>query len=855
MTVWVTASHHGRMTRGRLRIYLGAVTGVGTTYAMVGEAQRRRQRGEDVVIGLVDSHGRVTTAQQLRDLEVIPPRRVHRDDSVATSDSASRSGESEQVDVEAVIARRPQVVLIDDLAGTNAATTGNAKRWQDADQLLAAGIDVIGTLNIGHLESLTDVVQAVTGVAQRDRIPDKFVRGADELQLVDVSPQVMRRRLARGDIYPPERVDAALSNVFRLGNLIALREIALLWLADRVGEALHGYMAEHGIEQVWETRERIVVGVSGAPGGQTLIRRASRMAMRGRGDIVGVCVQSAEAPHTPAAVELEAQRRLLEELGGTYREVTGDDIGEALLQVARAEQATQIILGASRRSRWAELMRGSVVNRVIRGAGPIDVHVISSVGPDDDLSQTALSSRPARAALPARRRLLGVALGVAGLPLLTFALLRAGADIDLSTALLSYLAFTVLVATVGGIWPSVIVAIAGFVAGSWYFTPPVRAWAVYHVQDVLALTVFLATAVVVSALVDLVARRAAEAERARAQSTALARLAATVAASNDPLIRLVDDLRRTFDLDAVAVLRRDGDRWHAQACSGEPCPQSPDDGTDSLELDSSSVLVLRGPRTPADDRRVLAAFAAQLALAIDKQSLEAEAVRAKGLAEANRLRTSLLSAVSHDLRTPLATIKAWLTGLLGDDVQFDRHATDEIVRAAVGEVDRLNALVGNLLDMSRLQTGALQVRTRPVELDAVAAAAVDWLGYTSDRVVLELADTLPRVLTDATLLERVLANLIDNAVRHSPPGAPCRVRAGVAGDIMEVHVVDRGTGIPMHERSAVFEPFQRLDDNTGGIGLGLAVARGLADALSAELAIDDTPAGGTTMVLRLKVAQ
>jgi two-component system sensor histidine kinase KdpD len=843
------------MTRGRLRIYLGAVAGVGTTYAMAGEAQRRRERGEDVVIGLVQTHGRSRTARQLRDLEVIPPRRVQSGGTAATSDTDSRgSQEYTQVDVDAVIVRRPQVVLIDDLAATNAAAFGNAKRWQDADQLLAAGIDVIGTLNVGHLESLTDVVQAVTGVAPRDRIPDQFVRGADELQLVDVGPDVLRRRLARGDIYPPDRVDAALSNVFRLGNLIALREIALLWLADRVGEALQDYMADHGIEQMWETRERVMVGVSGAPGGRALIRRASRIAMRSRGDIIGVCVWSPEAPHAPEAVELEAQRRLLEELGGRYREVTGDDIGEALLQVARAEQATQIVLGASRRSRWAELVEGSVVNRVTRGAGPIDVHVISSVDPDGDRSRIVLPSRPIRAALPSRRRLLGAAFGVVGLPLLTFALLRAGTGIDLSAALLSYLAFTVLVATVGGIWPSVVVAIAGFVAGTWYFTPPARTWTVYHVQDVLALTVFLATAVVVSALVDLVARRAAEAERARAQSTALARLAATVAASDDPLIRLVEDLRRTFDLDAVAVLRRDGERWHTQACAGAPCPHSPDDGTDSLELDSSSVLVLRGPRTPADHRRVLAAFAAQLALAIDRQTLEAEAVRARGLAEANRLRTSLLSAVSHDLRTPLATIKAWLTGLLDDDVQFDRQATDEIVRAAVSEVDRLNALVGNLLDMSRLQTGGMQVRTRPVELDAVAAAAVDWLGYHSDQVVLELADTLPRVLTDAALLERILVNLIDNAVRHSPPGVPCRVRAGVAGDMMEVHVVDRGAGIPVQQRSAVFEPFQRLDDHTGGIGLGLAVARGLADALSAELAIEDTPAGGATMVLRLKVS-
>ena len=450
--------------------------------------------------------------------------------------------------------------------------------------------------------------------------------------------------------------------------------------------------------------------------------------------------------------------------------------------------------------------------------------------------------------------MLGAALGCAGLPLLTVVLLHAGEGVDLATALLSYVTLTVAVAVVGGIWPSAVVAVAGFVAGNWYFTPPFRTWTVHSGHDVLALVAFLTTAVVVSALVDLNARRTAEAQRARAESTALARLAATVAASDDPLTSLVGDLRRAFDLEAVAVLQRDGDAWQAQACAGQPCPRAPEDGADTLDLEAGSVLVLRGPSTPVDDRRILAAFAAQLALALDRRRLEAEAVRAEGLAEANRLRTSLLSAVSHDLRTPLATIKAWLTGLLDEDAAFDLDATHHIVRAAVGEVDRLNALVGNLLDMSRLETGALHVNTQPVEIDAVAAAAVAGLGYHSHHVDLALPDTLSPVLADAALLERVLANLIDNAVRHSPPGKPCQVRARVTGEVMEVHIVDHGNGIPVERRDTVFRPFQRLDDHAGGVGLGLAVARGLSEALSADLRITDTPGHGTTMVIALKVA-
>ena len=458
-------------------------------------------------------------------------------------------------------------------------------------------------------------------------------------------------------------------------------------------------------------------------------------------------------------------------------------------------------------------------------------------------------------ALSSRRRWLGAGLAVVGLAVLTTVFRSSGAEVQLSTALLSYLALTVVVAAVGGIWPSVFVAVAGVAASNWFVTPPFRTWVVHSVQDVLALAVFLTTAVVISALVDLAARRAAEAERAGAEATALARLAATVAASDDPLHRLVDDLRRVFGLDAAAVLRDDDGRWQVLASAGAPCPRSPDEGSDTLELQPGSVLVLRGPHAPLDDRRILAAFAAQLALALDRQRLEAEAIRAEGLAEANRLRTSLLSAVSHDLRTPLATIKAWLTGVLDDDAAFDLRETHHIIRAAVGEVDRLNALVGNLLDLSRLQAGALHVHAQPVDLDAVAAEAVASLGYTSHEVDLRLPDNLPPVLADAALLERVLANLIDNAVRHSPPNTPCEVHAAVADERLDVRVIDHGPGIPVDQRLTVFEPFQRLDDRSGGLGLGLAVARGLAEALSSDLTIEDTPGGGATMTLGLKVAR
>jgi two-component system, OmpR family, sensor histidine kinase KdpD len=465
-----------------------------------------------------------------------------------------------------------------------------------------------------------------------------------------------------------------------------------------------------------------------------------------------------------------------------------------------------------------------------------------------------LLPRPRLASLTHRRRLLGTALAVVGLPALTLALLQAGAAVDLSAALLCYLALTVLVAVVGGVLPSAGMAVAGFAVANWYFTPPVRTWTVDVASDVIALTVFLATGVVVGVLVDLVARRAAEVQRAQAESAALVHLTATVGHSDDPLTRLVEDVRATLDLDAAVLLAREGTGWRVEATAGDAALRGPEDATTTVALDATHVLALRGARSVPEDRRILTAFAAQLALAIERQRLEAAALRAEGLAAVDRLRNALLSAVSHDLRTPLATIKAWLTGLLTDDVTFDPSAVREILGEAVGEVDRLNALVGNLLDMSRLQAGAVQVRTARVDVGAVAAAAVAGLGYGADQVKLELPDTLPEVMADSALLERILANLIDNAVRHAGNAPPCIVTGHSEGSRLEIRVSDRGPGIPIDVRGHVFEPFARLGDRgDGGVGLGLAVARGLGDAIGADLSIDGA-AGGTTMVLRLRQA-
>ncbi|MDQ6797119.1 MAG: DUF4118 domain-containing protein [Actinomycetota bacterium] len=834
------------MARGTLRVYLGAAAGVGKTYDMLNEGWRRAQRGTDVVVGYVETHGRVQTVAQLRDLEIVPRRSV-----------AYRGRDFEEMDLDAILARAPQVVLVDELAHTNFAGSRHDKRWQDVEELLEAGITVITTVNVQHLESLNDVVQRITGVTQQETVPDSVVRAADQIELVDMSPEALRRRMAHGSIYPPHKVDAALGNYFRVGNLAALRELALLWVADRVEEGLHDYRQRHGIAQPWETKERVVVALTGAPGGDDLIRRAARIAMRTRAELHGVHVQSGDGLSTPPTDALELHRRLLEEFGGTYHELNGTDVAKALVQFARAEDATQLVLGASQRSRWMELTRGSVINRVLREAGGlIDVHVISAPSEQESEQGSLLAPPQIRLAdLPGRRQRTGFALAGIGLPALTLALSSPGDRVDLQNALLCYLLLVVAVATIGGPWPAVVSSVAGFLLLNWFFAPPVHTFTIGNGRDVLALVVFLVVAGVISALVDLSARRRGDAYRARSEAQALARMASLVLAEGDPIPTLVDELVTSFALEGAAVLVPAKKGWVAEISAGSRPPTSPVDGTLVLTLPAEAQLVLRGPDLRAEDQRLLNAFAAQLATALRARRLQREAAGAAALAKANELRSALLAAVSHDLRTPLASIRTAATSLLSDDVAFEPTATKELLETIDSEAERLNALVGDLLDMSRLQSGALITSSRPVGLEEVVASALASLPSGS-LVDVDVPDTLPRVDVDPGLLERAVANIVENAVRFSPPGQAVHVEAGAVAGRVDLRVVDRGCGIDVGDRARVFQPFQRLGDNPNGsgVGLGLAVAKGFVEAIGGDLAVEDTPGGGCTMVLSLSEA-
>jgi two-component system, OmpR family, sensor histidine kinase KdpD len=838
------------MARGQLRIYLGAAPGVGKTFAMLDEGWRRRSRGTDVVVALVETHGRPKTLEQIRDLEVVPRRRLD-----------YRGTSFEEMDLDAVLARRPQVALVDELAHTNVPGCRNDKRWQDVEEMLAAGIDVISTVNIQHLESVNDVVEEITGIQQLETVPDEVVRAADQIELVDMAPEALRRRMAHGNIYGPDKVDAALANYFRAGNLSALRELALLWTADRVDEALRDYREAHGIHRPWETRERIVVAVTGAPSTEMLIRRAARMATRSHAELVGVHVRS-DAGLADATTSLEEHRRLLADLGGTYHEVVGSDPAESLVRFALAENATQLVLGATSRPRWREVLSGgSVINRVIRSAGPIDVHVISGdEAPDGDGERLLPPRRRRPTTLPPGRQAAGWVMCAVGIPLLTLLLLAVEQHLNLPSEMLLYLLLVGAVAVVGGLWPALFAAVTTSLIVNWFFTPPVHTWTIAEADNVVALAVFLLVAGMVSLLVSRLSRRSADAIRARSEAEAIAAVAGNLVDAENALEVAVGHLRSTFGLDAVAVLQPDGDGYLIEASSGEPVPSRPE-GHVSVDLRGGALLVLDGPSLHSDDLQVLHAFVAQLGAALEQRDLRAEAQVAAAAAEGDRLRTAILRAVSHDLRTPLASIKASVTSLMQHDVDWSEHDRDEFLATIEEEADRLNRMVGNLLDMSRLQSGTVEPGLRPVGLEEVVPRALVSISGEAaelgrEQVVVEVGEQLPRVVADPDLLERVIANLVANALLHSGPGTPVRIEGGRVGTRVDLRVVDRGIGVPLRDREAMFEPFQRMGDGVAdsGVGLGLAVSRGFVDAMGGELTVDDTPGGGLTFTVSLPVA-
>lgn len=827
------------MGRGRLRIYLGGAPGVGKTVAMLSEGSRRLARGTDVVVGVVETHGRSHTAAMLAGLEVVPRRVIeHRGASLT------------EMDLAAVLARKPQLVLVDELAHTNAPGCEHEKRWQDIHTLLDAGIDVISTVNIQHLESLNDAVEDITGIVQQETVPDAVVRAADQIELVDMSPEALRRRMAHGNVYKAEKVDAALSNYFRVGNLAALRELALLWLADRVDEGMGSYREAHGISATWPTRERILVAVTGGPESETLVRRGARIAAHGAGgELLVLYVARADGLSGAPLDTLAKVRRLAEEVGGSFHTVSGEDRASAILAFARAENASTVLLGASRRPWWRRFVRSGVTAAVIEGSGDIDVHVVTH--------GLAAGHGPYDAAVPLGRRRVarGFLWGLAGAALLTLVLRALDTQLDqplgLPLVVQLYLVHTIATALIGGMRPALLTAVLSSLLVNWFFTPPVGTLTIYAPENAAALALFVLVAAAVSFVVHLSSRRAEAALAAQQESAALAELTHTLLGSIEQLALLCRRAVDMFGVSAAAVVRRAQDNQPAVVVAATESFEPTAVGVTRQAVDDDHELVLIGVPVQADKKRLLAAYAAHAAAILSRRALQEQAKEAGELSRDNQARTALLSAVSHDLRTPLAGIKAAIGSLRSDEVDFGPQDRADLEEAIENSADRLEALIGNLLDMSRLQTGALVAHPREVDLGEIVPAAVSG-SVAPEAVSWSLGEGARYAEADPGLLDRVLSNLIENAARHQRGPDLVRVTTSRLRDRVELRVIDTGPGIPESERNRVFQPFQRQGDSgTDGVGLGLAVARGLTEAMGGTLTAEDTPGGGLTMVVVL----
>ena len=783
MTPWAT--------RGELRIYLGAAPGVGKTYAMLCEAHRRAERGTDVVVGLVETHGRAKTAKMIEGLEVVPRRTA-----------SYRGVELTELDVDAVLARAPQVVLVDELAHTNAPGSRHAKRWQDVEDLLEAGITVLTTVNIQHLESLNDVIERITGVRQQETVPDEVVRRAQQVELVDITPEALRRRMAHGNVYAPERVDAAMANYFQPRNLTALREMALLWLADQVEVALQRYRTDQQITDIWETRERVVVALTGGPESETVLRRAARIAERtGSAELFAVHVLRGDGLAGAPVGAVAGLRRLAENVGATFHTVVGDHVPTALLEFARGVDATQLVIGTSRRSRLARVLVESIGARVVQDSGHIDVHMVSHPEAGRGIRLPRRLS-----AVPATRRAAGWALSLL-LPLTAVGIGILGRGLlGLSTDVVLFFLATVVAALVGGLGPALLAAVASGLLLNFFLTPPLYTFTISERENVITLVAMVLVAVLVALVVDRAARRAQQAAQARTEAALLASFSRTVLARSEPLPRLMERIREAFGLTSVAILQRKEGRWtgapRPRDRRGAPAPRTPTSTSRSTSTPTSSARAARWRRPTAGCSRP---SRGQALLALRNQQVSSRGGR--GEAPRRRHRAAQRAALG---RRPRPAHPARLDqGRRGQPARPEPAA----LRGRPQRAGRHDRGVGRPAHRRWSTTcstrpGSPPAPSRPelqpVGYDEVALLALRGLDG-ADRVRLDLADDLPEVLADPGLLERVVANLVDNALRHGR-GSPVTLRGSAHADRVELRVVDAGPGVPRRRRASACSP-------------------------------------------------
>jgi two-component system sensor histidine kinase KdpD len=858
-----------RAARARLKVFLGAAPGVGKTYAMLQEAADRKRNGEDLLVGVVETHGRSETAALLEGLEILPRRSL-----------VYRNVTLEEFDLDAALARRPAVILMDELAHTNVEGSRHSKRWQDVNELLDAGIDVLTTVNIQHIETHRDAVAKITGVTVREAVPDTVLERADEIELVDIPVEVLQERLRQGKVYVPEQARHAVDRFFRKGNLLALREMALRKTAERVDADMRRYMRSEGIQQTWPAGDKVLVAVGSGPGSTRTIRSAGRLAA-----VLGAPWIAAHVEHSRRLLHSEVEEeqvrenlRLAERLGAEVAvlQPSGLSVSADLLALARERNVTRIIVGKSSRPRWMERLGGSLVAELVQGGEDIDVHVIGGA------SKTA----GVRPALPAPTPISALRLGLSalavGVTALVSHLLRR--HLDLADIAMIFVLCIAVVAARFGRWASLAASVLSVAALDFLFVPPYYTFAVADLKHMGTFAIMLGVGLAIGDMAERIRSQARMAQEREQHTGALFRFSTELAAEGDiAAVGRAVSSRVASRFKQRAVLLLPGPGGSLQDISGAAL--GPEEtgvaqwvfehgspagrGTDTLPGAKGLYLPLtgsegavgvlgilqeqEGPRLRPDQRHLLEAFAGQAALALERARLAEERASARGLADREKLRNALLSSVSHDLRTPLGAITGAASSLLDPDSGLGEEDRRDLLLTVHEEAQRLHRLVCNLLDITRLESGTLQVKKEWVPLEEIVGSALGRLEDTlKDRDIrLDLPEILAPV--DAVLMEQVLVNLLENAAKYSPQGTPMDLAARVSGDSLTLDLADRGPGIPPGEEERIFEKLVRGSNplSRPGAGLGLAICRGVVQAHGGTIHAENRPDGGARFRIRL----
>jgi two-component system sensor histidine kinase KdpD len=858
--------------RGKLKIFLGYAAGVGKTYAMLEAARQRKAQGTDVAAGYVETHGRAETDRLLAGLEILPRREVE-----------YRGVRLAEMDVDAVLARRPALVLVDEFAHTNAPGSRHPKRHLDVEEILSAGIDVFTTLNVQHIESLNDVVAQVTGVVVRETVPDRAIDEAEEIEVVDLPPDELLIRLKEGKVYVPDQAARAVGSFFRRGNLTALREITLRRAAKRVDDQMRAYMHSREIPGPWAAGERLMVCISPGALGERLIRSARRLADEWHCEWRAVYVESPDHARlsAPAQDRISRALTLAEELGAKTVTLSGSPLQRVLLEYARRHNITRILVGKTLRPVWQEWLEGSLVNRLIRESGPIDVFVISG-------EQDENAPLPARRFFPHRplARYLTAVLLVAAATFLGFLIREYVAPTNL---VMVYLLAVVIAATTLGRGPSLLASLLGVLVFDFFFVPPYMTMAVSDTEYILTFAGLFAVGFVISQLADRLRVQAEFAERRRMETASLYGLSRDLSVSKgmDGILHAItDNIAQTFDRDVLVFLPdragnlesiaatenfATGENELAVAEWAYKHGQIAGRGTDTLPAAQARYLPLRTanavigvlavrPHDPArhlppEGYRLLEAFASQAALAVERVQLSEQAQQARLLEATEKLQSALLNSLSHDLRTPLVSITGALSGLDEQSAMLSAEDRRNLIQTAREEAERMNRLVGNLLSMTRIESGALFLHRRPEDFSELIEKALDILGKTiaANPIRVNIPPDFPAVPVDFALMVQVLVNILDNAVKYSPPGSPIDINAGQDGTTAHWEVADRGIGIPAEELARVFDKFYRVQrpEKAGGSGLGLSICKGIVEAHGGKIFALPRPGGGAVIAVEL----